>query len=68
MLLPRFHSLSKIYKIVNNMDEFAEIGLGSVVVGAVGSFLGLALIGTALVPVGVGLIVFGAYRSMKASK
>ncbi|MEM3264671.1 MAG: hypothetical protein QXH07_01825 [Thermoplasmata archaeon] len=50
------------------MDDFAEIGLGSVVVGSVGSYLGLALLGTALVPVGVGLIAFGIYRSLKSKK
>ena len=45
------------------MDEFAEIGLGSVVAGGVVSFLGMATLGTALIPVGVGLLAFGLYKS-----
>jgi len=45
------------------MDEFAEIGLGSVVTGGVVSFLGLATLGAALIPVGLGLIAFGLYKS-----
>ena len=48
------------------MDEFAEIGLGSVVVGGVVSFLGMATLGTALIPVGIALVGYGLYSSNKS--
>ncbi|MEM3845531.1 MAG: hypothetical protein QXU98_07515 [Candidatus Parvarchaeota archaeon] len=45
------------------MDDFAEIGLGSVVVGGISSFLGVGALATPLIPVGIGLLVYGVYRS-----